>query len=117
MDPGFALPSSNADGAHRATKGKFMAETADNVVAGPGSGPASYRTAPNNIEAEQALLGAIGIDDADQERDDARGKADCERNAQTIENGRIKIATSTIRATNSAPTPHNNSTEFNRVGR
>ena len=36
-----------------------MAETAENVVAGPGSGPASYRTAPNNIEAEQALLGAI----------------------------------------------------------
>ncbi|MEP1205906.1 MAG: replicative DNA helicase [Rhizobiaceae bacterium] len=36
-----------------------MAETADNIVAGPGSGPASYRTAPNNIEAEQALLGAI----------------------------------------------------------
>ncbi|NKB54245.1 MAG: replicative DNA helicase [Rhizobiaceae bacterium] len=38
-----------------------MAETADNIVAGPGSGPASYRTAPNNIEAEQALLGAILI--------------------------------------------------------
>ncbi|MEP0943502.1 MAG: replicative DNA helicase [Rhizobiaceae bacterium] len=38
-----------------------MAETAENVVAGPGSGPASYRTAPNNIEAEQALLGAILI--------------------------------------------------------
>ncbi len=36
-----------------------MAEIADNVVAGPGSGPASYRTAPHNIEAEQALLGAI----------------------------------------------------------
>jgi replicative DNA helicase len=36
-----------------------MAETADNVVAGPGSGPTSYRTAPHNIEAEQALLGAI----------------------------------------------------------
>ncbi|MGI9363636.1 MAG: DnaB-like helicase N-terminal domain-containing protein, partial [Rhizobiaceae bacterium] len=36
-----------------------MAETADNVVAGPGSNPAAYRTAPHNIEAEQALLGAI----------------------------------------------------------
>ncbi len=36
-----------------------MAETAENIVAGPGSGPTSYRTAPNNIEAEQALLGAI----------------------------------------------------------
>ncbi len=40
-----------------------MAEVADNVVPGPGSGSGSgstpYRTAPHNIEAEQALLGAI----------------------------------------------------------
>ncbi|MEE9314941.1 MAG: replicative DNA helicase [Rhizobiaceae bacterium] len=36
-----------------------MADTADNVVQGPGSEPASYRAAPHNMEAEQALLGAI----------------------------------------------------------
>ena len=48
---------------------KKMAETADkamtdgaapdNVVPGPGNNPAPYRTAPHNMEAEQALLGAI----------------------------------------------------------
>ncbi|MEL6504325.1 MAG: replicative DNA helicase [Pseudomonadota bacterium] len=36
-----------------------MAEPADNVVPGPGSKSTPYRTAPHNIEAEQALLGAI----------------------------------------------------------
>ncbi|MEM8749558.1 MAG: replicative DNA helicase [Pseudomonadota bacterium] len=37
-----------------------MAETADKVVQGPGGrAGAPYRAAPNNIEAEQALLGAI----------------------------------------------------------
>ncbi|MEN0041547.1 MAG: replicative DNA helicase [Pseudomonadota bacterium] len=46
-----------------------MADAADNVIPGPGSGSSSgqnagggktpYRTAPHNMEAEQALLGAI----------------------------------------------------------
>ena len=59
MVSGSSVPLTDSGDALVAAKGRFMAETAENVVAGPGSGPASYRTAPNNIEAEQALLGAI----------------------------------------------------------
>ncbi len=41
-----------------------MADTASNIVPGPGSPPSpdpskAYRSAPQNVEAEQALLGAI----------------------------------------------------------